>query len=340
MALAAVERNALLEDAWTHVAKRDYVAVLALLEDLPLQEHLREPELGILLCHAFYQLGEFERSLQLNQQLIEACERRGNTSLSRRRANSEGLLRLMRGELDIAEPILQQVLIHAEEASDVRMTAWVHNNLGILHTARGTWDFALSHFRRAVAACHRVGDMRHLSLCKLNMGVAYLRMGYLQEAREHLTSAMHFSRELGSASELAHIEYSLACVFEKEEDFPLARATANQAWVRFSDLNNKKGQGAVLHLYGRIFTKTEKATDARLHLENALTLIRKSGFKEEEGFLMESMADLSFAEGSVSDGISYLYEAVKIFTAINSPFQVERLYARIPDMKRQHLLDP
>lgn len=334
MALAVLERNALLEEVWAHLTARDYAAIVELVGELPLEEHLREPALGVILCSAWFQVGELDRSLLLIQQLTEVCERRGNTWLSRRRMNCEGLIYLARAEPNTAEPILQQVLSCAEDAEDHQMMTWAHNNLGIVYLLRGTWDFALSHFRRSILVGQRIGETRHIALSHTNMGVVYQRAGRFKEARAHFDSAAEIATTTASEGELAHIDWSRASLFDALGDAPLARATADQAWKRFYKLKNRIGMAGVLNIYGRILTKEGREADALACLNQGLAEAKGVGGKEQEAFLMESLADLYEFAGNHEDMVSSLEQSVDIFTRIGSPFQVARLRSRLEAHRR------
>lgn len=329
MALAAVERNALLEQVWTHLTARDYAAIVGLVGELPLEEHLREPEMGVILCSAWFQVGELDRSLLLVRRLTEACERRGNTWLSRRRLNCEGLLRATRGELDEAEPLLQQVLVRAEAASDGQMITWAHNNLGILYTGRGSWDFALSHYRRSIAAGQRLGDLRHISLCYTNMSAVYIRTNRLDEAGEHARRAVELSGGTSSEAELAHIECAYANALLASGDLALTRVFVDQARRRFVDLKNRKGLGMVQDIHGRMLMREGRLVEARRSLEDALASYMATGFGEIEGFLMETFATLHEMEGDPVAAEEYLNRAIRFFSKLGNAFEVDRLRVRM-----------
>lgn len=332
MALAVVERNALLEQVWALQTVRDYVAIVELVGELPLEEYLLEPDLGVTLCYAWYQVGEFDRSLLLIQQLTEVCERRGNTWLSRRRLNCEGLLRVSRSELDEAEPLLQHVLARAEVAGDGQMVTWAHNNLGILYSGRGSWDFALSHFRRAIAAGQRRGDSRHISLCHMNMAAVYLRTDRPSEAQEHVMHALELSRDSGSDAELGHIDCMYANVLLAHGDLSLARAVADQARRRFITINSVKGMGIVHDICGRALMREGRLAEARHSLEEALACYQATGYREVEGFLMEAFATLHEMEGDSGSAIDLLNRAVQFFSQQGNSSEVDRLRARISQL--------
>jgi len=331
MGIAVVERNALLEQVWDLQTVRDYVAIADLLGELPLEEHLREPELGVILCTAWYQLGAYNNAIELTQKLTPVCEYRGNTRLARRRMNTEALLRIVRGELDIAESLLQKLLYRVEEAGDLQFTTWTHNNLGILYCTKGLWDFALSHYRRAMVAGQRFGQVRHISLCHLNISVAYLRMNRIFDAREHVLQAIELSRDNGSDAELAHIESTQASILLEHRDYLLARITANQSGLRFSRINSKMGAAMTSHLHGRISIAEGHIPEARAHLEDAFAAYADSGYSADDGYLMESFASLNAAEGNSAAAIAYFNKALLFFSELGNAFEVDRLHKKVLD---------
>ncbi len=334
MGLAVVERNALLEQVWDLRAARDYVTIADLLGELPLEEHLREPDLGVTLCYAWYQLGELNKSIWLIRQLTEACERRGNTWLARRRMNNEALICLARGELDLAESLLHRLLLRVEEAGDIQLTSWVYNNLGILYFARGLYDFSLSHLRRSIATCQRNGDARHMSLCLLNMAAVYHATGALDKAFTCLQDAAEISRDVGSESELAHIEVSQAFAHVSRNDLPLARATANRAESRFIALGNEKGRGDALQAHGKILMMENRLPDAREYFMEALSLAQKSFNRSSEASLLADIGELHRRNGMTSDFLEFNRRSIALYKEIGNNTEADRLEQHISTMHK------
>ena len=329
MALAVAERNALLEEVWSLHAARDYKAVAELIGDLPLEEHLKDPELGVMLCAAWYQVGELNRSILLIQQITGACELRGNTRLCRRRMNNEALIRIARGELAEAEPLLHRAASLAEDAGDILITAWVHNNLATLYAMRGMWDFSLSHGRRSVAAGQRLGDTRHVSLCYLNMGITYLRAENLRESAVYLNLAAELSREVGSESELAHIELAQACLHEQEGDIELALTTGHMANRKFATLSNRKGEAGIMQLRGRIALRLGRPAEARALFEEALSVFRSASFRDGEAQVLSELAELCRSEGRQSEFEDLIRKSIALHTRMGNSCEAERLQTRL-----------
>lgn len=329
MGIAVVERNALLEQVWDLQAARDYVAIADLLGGLPLEEHIREPDLGVTLCYAWYQLGELNRSIWLIRQLTDACERRGNTWLARRRMNNEALICLVRGELDVAESLLQRLLQRVEEAGDIQLASWAYNNFGILCVGRGLYDFALSHFRRSIAYGQRTGNERHISLCLLNMAEVYRLTGLWEQSLSCLNEAAEISRKFGSESELAHIEVNQAFTLIKRKDLPLARVAANRAEHRFVALRNEKGRGEALQAKGKILMLEGYLPESEIYLREALILSQKTSNRGIEAILLEDLGELHLKNGSTSTSFDFMKRAVALYKEIGNNREADRLKQRM-----------
>lgn len=329
MALAVGERNALLEQVWHVHGGRQYVRVAELLRDLPTEELVREPELGVTLCFAWYQLGELNRSVSLIRRLTEPCERRGNTPLCRRRINNEALIRIARGEPAAAESLLSRLSTLAEDARDVQMTAWLHNNLATLYCMRGMLDFALSHSRRSIAAGQRLGDLRHLSLCYLNMGVIYFRQDQVRKASACWITAADISRDAGSVSELAQIELNQGFLHEAEGDVQLALASCSSAGERFRSVNNRKGEGGIHHLKGRIALRDKRVDEARPFLEAALSIYESTSYREGEAQVLEDLAEVRYLEGDTRACAGLLRRSISTYVGTGNLFEARRIRSRL-----------
>lgn len=325
MALAAVERNALLEQVLELWKNQDHLAIADILTDLPVDELLREPELGIALCNAWYHLGDLHRPLVLIQQLTDVCERRGNSRIARRRINAEAMVRLARCELDEAEALLQQVLARAEEAEDMLLAAWAYNNTGILHGLKRNWDFALSHYRRAIVAGQRAGDTHHLAVCHHNIGSLYRRMGQLRESREYSNIAADLARDVGNESVQALIQYNQGFTQAEEGDWALARVAAAKAHTTFEKLDNDRGRALLSELQGYILMQEGYLAAAENTFLVGLALARAVLIPDTEASLMERLSALSRLNGDSNAVIRYLEGAKEVYARMGSQADTARI---------------
>lgn len=128
-------------------------------------------------------------------QLDAAGDRRGLAELR----NSEGVVRLDTGELDLARSAFVEAREGAVACGDHRLAMRVDGNLSIVERMRGDLDAAQRHARAVAEAAHRIGARDTEGGAWLNLAVSCTDAGRLDEAWVALEHARRLFAFTGSA---------------------------------------------------------------------------------------------------------------------------------------------
>jgi tetratricopeptide (TPR) repeat protein len=275
MSAVADQTRALLRQAWALRKVPDPKGMVALLSPVPREVLAAELELAHLLSWGLRELGEFQKSLDLQLELEDRFRRRGNDWLLRWWLLVAGRNWFETGNAARARQSWLECLDLAEQANDQYSLAWVANNLGGVAAQLGKFDEALPNYQRAIAASHRQGYLRGLATAHHNVAEAHSERGRFSDALESIAHAIDYSRTAGNLLLVRWHEVTRATIYSLTGEFPAARALLERAELAFRDAGydydlgvTLKGLGVCAHLEGRL-------EEAEKHLLDSLTILSK-----------------------------------------------------------------
>ncbi|HEV2148264.1 MAG TPA: hypothetical protein VGR37_12740 [Longimicrobiaceae bacterium] len=235
MSAAADLSRGLLRQAWALRKAPDPQGMVALLSPVPKEILAGELELAHLLSWGLRELGEFQKSLDLQLELEDRFRRRGNDWLLRWWLLVAGTNWLETGDARGAMLCWSECLDLAEQADDQYSMAWAANNLGGVAAQLGHFGEALPNYQRAIAANHRRGYMRGLSLGYHNVAEAHTECGRFDDALESIGYAIGYSRTAGNMLLVRWHEVTRAKAFIHAGDFTAARTLIGRAQAVFRE---------------------------------------------------------------------------------------------------------
>jgi tetratricopeptide (TPR) repeat protein len=326
--LAVEERNVALERAWPLYAALDFRALVALLEPIPREDLLAEPELGYYMASALRKIGRPEPALALLEELKEPCERRGNHWLYRCWLNLRAVLCFELARIGEAESLWLLLLDVASRADDHVRLAAAGGNLGLIAGLRCQWEEALSCFARATAAYQRLGELRWVGLGYGNMGAVLRDMGRFTEADTYLQQSTTLAALTGDEEQLIIAGGTRAQVLHAMGDTRLAEAMARRALERAVRYGNAWLEAEVLVALGMVLLGQQQFAPARHALGDALERLARTPRPWIEAEVFEQLALLERAEGNTAAEAVAAGEAARRYLALSSPARAEAIRAR------------
>jgi tetratricopeptide (TPR) repeat protein len=161
--------------------------------------------------------------------------------------NVEGVRRLDRGELDMAEDAFQAALREAELVDDLGRQGETWSNLGTVAMARGDFLGASSCFTRALAIyAQSPARGRSEVSARANAGSALLELGRIGEAKGQFYQAARLAVQVGDARGGLLAQIGLATVTLRSGDASAAQKLAADAKARAEALGDRAIVGAAL----------------------------------------------------------------------------------------------
>src|SRR5690606_19361820 len=185
--LPGPERRAeMLREGWRRLQEEDHSGMMALLERLPEEAMLQEPELVYLLASALCGAGRGSRALPLLRRVTGAGEEHADSRLLVRCLDLEGEILLSLGELPAAGQCYRKVLEAGVPPRDESLVAAASVRLGIIAGVQGRHAEALASFQRALASLHRLGLEREVGSVHHYLGMTFRQLGRADEALSSL----------------------------------------------------------------------------------------------------------------------------------------------------------
>ncbi len=328
--LVDAERRAeLLKRGWALLVERNYPAIQELLEPLPEEELVREPELGFLLATTWYRLEEIQQALHLVRLIEEPCARHSNPRLDRERNNLQGVLLLSVGSVAEAEACFTEVLESAREVGDEVYQSYAYSNLGVIADMRCWHAKALTLFQRALAAYQQQGNGLGIGTVHQNVGMMYRTLGLLRESDSHFEAAHRLFVAFGSENEISAAEAERALVLCKMGDLRLAKILAGRAYETNVLQGMERDRGETLRVLGIIAWYSGDSASAQANLIESLEISRATSNPLLEAEVLEELAVLAQARGEESEMQRLLDECAAIYERIGTPARAQRARERL-----------
>jgi tetratricopeptide (TPR) repeat protein len=326
--LSVVDRNNVLDEAEALSRMRDFAGMIALLEDLPYEVLLGEPEVGHYLALAYSQSDLQLKADDLLNALATACAARGNDRLLRRRLNLQAVSRMRHGDLATAESIFRDVQLAADVAGDTKFLATATMNLGVVADIRCDWDQAMTHYHYALILFQNQGDRASMAACYHNLGMLHRQRREFTEAEAYLDRAMENYRPTGTSEEKLATALERSLTIRDQGDAIRARAIARHCLQQAREMRNHRLTAECLRAAGMIDAALGLFSDAEAHLLDALKMEVVEHDLILRGELFEELAAVAAELGDGVRGPLYLDSAVVSYKRLGSDARATRAVAR------------
>lgn len=330
--LTVLELNELLDRSHFLSSRRDFVALIALLDPLPRSAILEEPELGHYLALALSQTENQEGADRLLNELDAACTYRGNDRLFRRRLNLQAVSFIRKGKLDEAEALLRDVQLASDIDGDAKFLATATMNLGVVADMRCIWDEALAHYHYALVLFQKLGDQASTAGCYHNLGMLHRQRGNISEAEIALERALDNYQSRGTVEERIATEVERALIILQQGDPERAEAIAQVALAKSQAIGNPRLTAESLRSLGIVCRHQHAYAEAREHFIKALQLGKIGNNQILTGELYEELSILSLLSGTREESATYLADACRIYELLGSTARATRAVLRQRDI--------
>jgi tetratricopeptide (TPR) repeat protein len=221
------------------------------------------------MCHA--ERGEFTEGAACAKEGIRIAEEIGDPFSLLASNFGAGFLRLQKGEVAEAIPLLEFSLESCHMGSIRIWLPWVAANTGFAYVLSERTSDGLTLLEQAVDHAASIGLMSQMSLWVARLGEAHLLAGQIVEARKHAGRALDFSRkhkERGSEAWALrllgeiHSHPDSLDAEKAEENYLQALALAEEIGMRPLIAHCRKGLGALYGQTGREEKGREELTAA------------------------------------------------------------------------------
>lgn len=323
------QRVHLLTQGWALLQNRDYQAVAKLLEPLPEEDYIAEPEIGYLYSAALRRIGSEQKALQLLDAIALLYGHDIHSRLFLECTSLTGATLLSLGRPTEAERCYQAVCESATEIGEEYFVAVAGISLGIIADIRGYHRKALAEFQRVIPWLYQSGLNREIAAVHHNLGMVNRNLELLDEALTHFEHA-RFNYDLyGSKDDLAQVDVERALTLCLMGDFQLAGATIDRVHDYAVRLKLQNLAGEALRVRGIVAFARGDRVSARAYLANSLETARTTTNLLLEAEVLEELAVLEQAEGNRTEAENLLAQAERVYHQLGSPARAQRAHDRI-----------
>lgn len=324
MTSAAHDIRWLLQEAWRLRRESDHQGMIALLSPLPKEILTKELEFAHLLSWGLREVGEFQRSLDLQLELEPLFRARGNDWLLRWWLLVAGSNWMHLASAANARACFSECLDLADQAGDQYSISWATNNLGAVDSHEGKYGPALANFQRANAANHRIGYLRGLAFGYHNAADVHAENGKFNEALTCIGRAADYSRSLGTEFLLRWHDVVRARVFREIGEPDVGKILLERAYTTFTAAGALHHQGVTLFEMALGAKRRGDSDEAARYFVASRDLAQRVGSRILEAGTLVELALLADSKGHLTEAVSEANKAYEILLRFGSTYHLDR----------------
>lgn len=278
-------------------------------------EHLRAGSLSNNMGTVYYQLGEYDRALEVFDRAISHFERAGagrpeSASVPRERIgkvlSNQALVLVLQGRFDEAIELCQRAREIFVQVGELAQALRVDHYRASIYAGRGNYTRALSIQVAALTEFERAGLDEAAIQVTLDVIASHLALNHLQEARTLAEELIARCQALGTPTEKAKAQTGCAHALIGLGELRPALDLLDQAADVFARCGLSAQWGAATLLRARLQLAAGSATDAAQLADEACSLFDERGLSERraQAQLIRARAALALDEDDLAEELA------------------------------------
>ncbi|HBS85658.1 MAG: hypothetical protein A2W91_14155 [Bacteroidetes bacterium GWF2_38_335] len=268
-----------------------------------------------------------------------------------------GEYHLLQGNLDSAEIYVLQAFEMAKKLKDISAEASQYNSLGLIYHEKGDFSVALEYFQSALAIFKKLGlfekqikPLNNLGSCYKNtgeyykaiekyeeaikisedvhdelgrainignLGVVYEKIGSYDKAFKYYLGALQICEERNFKTGMAPLYVNIAGVYSAQGDFDEAVKYCKKSYAVASELGEQKNIANAHINTGNVYLAKNNADSAKYYFNKAYLIAEKKGYRQEQSYILFSMAGISYMNKNYQEALNYLYQCSDLQSKMN-----------------------
>jgi DNA-binding SARP family transcriptional activator/Tfp pilus assembly protein PilF len=190
-----------------------------------------------------------------------------------------GIVAYQIGEYDRALDLYHQALEIFQVVGDKLGMGACYNNIGFLEDTRGNFDVAIVSFEKALDLRRELGQIEGQAVHLANIGRVYVHKGDVKQARTYLEQAFALSEEIKANWVLIKVYRTLSEAAILQGEWSTALENARRAEALAEELGSKEDLGGVLRLLAEIAAAWSESQlgDPAEYFKRSITLLKEVG---------------------------------------------------------------
>ena len=302
-----------LRQAKTGQLKKSLVALAEALQIYrQIKDSAGEIVASISLGQSYYQLGEYQKAIELFEQGHNIAKTTENTLAVANALRNLGVVYNSMGDYQKAIDYQQQSLKISQRIADTVGVSDSLGNLGIAYYELGEYKKAIDYQEQSLAIAKKIGNKTNESATLSNLGIIYSSLGDYKRAIDLNQQALKIAKSLKDKPTERRIINSLGLAFNQLGNPQKAVEFYQQSLIIARQIGDKRGVSIALNNLGNIYNSVKDYKKAIDFYQQSLTIAQEIGDISAESDVLGNLGNTYRILGEYKKAIDFYQKSLLI----------------------------
>lgn len=231
-------------------------------------------------------------------------------------AYSLALAAFQKGDLEKAIKFWRKVVNNKAINEKVRGKAYL--GIGFAYSKANKFKEALESYKSALTTFQKANDKKAQAECLGVIGDLYFRNNLVKEAIMAYQTALSLAKEMRNRGLEADLLGNIGSVFDFIDKYDEAIdffSRSLKLYRKITTYKSNRGEARALYDLGLAYYHAKKLGEARVHLEKALRMMKKSNDKKGDANCHAALGDIYFEQGEFDNAEKSYNRAIVFYRA-------------------------
>lgn len=314
----------------------EYDRAIQLLEELLENPapHLQLTNISFDLANCYLHVEQFERATELFESVLDSAIRGGEHNTAVLALNKLGVIQLRKENLLLAQfhwKKAYQILARVE-GIDVSTKAFVITNLGMVNLKLGDYKEALTYYTESYQLLQGTNYLKLIGETYNGLGHANKELKNYKKAIEHTQDAIAIFKSLNYVKASFECKVNLAIIKGEEGKTEEALNLLEECMEGFTKHGASLDLANVHTEMGRLLLKEGRFEDALNHANEALNLME--GDLRERAYVFRTIAKIKLAQEEFETALEFAEKSIELFKKHDMIGQLTKSYALVGEIHK------
>ena len=302
-----------LRQAKTGQLKKSLVALAEALQIYrQIKDSAGEIVASISLGQSYYQLGEYQKAIELFEQGHNIAKTTENTLAVANALRNLGVVYNSMGDYQKAIDYQQQSLKISQRIADTVGVSDSLGNLGIAYYELGEYKKAIDYQEQSLAIAKKIGNKTNESATLSNLGIIYSSLGDYKRAIDLNQQALKIAKSLKDKPTERRILNSLGLAFNQLGNPQKAVEFYQQSLIIARQIGDKRGVSIALNNLGNIYNSVKDYKKAIDFYQQSLTIAKQIENRSSVGNTLTNLGSIYNSLGDYQKAIDFYQQSLTI----------------------------
>lgn len=296
---------------------------------------LSEAKCLLNICCAFYNLGDYKKSLLNAGKAVEIFNELGEKKNTAAALNSKGRVFIDLGDYDDALEYQLDALKILEELDDKKGISSILNNLGIIYWNCEDYGKAIDNFEKSLEIKRIFNDKRGIARTFNNIGNVYKTQKNFDESLKYYKDALKIDEEIGNIRGISFCLNNIGTVYNDLNEYGKAIDYFNKSREIKIKLGDKPGLGNSYLNLGIAYTKKGDFAESLEYLDRGMEIAQEQNIKPLKKGLYYNYAELFQYQGDYKKSLEYF----KLYIDIKEEIFNEEVLKKFTEFRLRYEID-